>query len=93
MKLKKLQVLFLAALLALANFSLTAAAAQRADEFSSVVTGVNEHGSLILALPAEDMHKKLTEQGLEHEYFVSEGGHVWSNWRLYLNTFAQKLFK
>ncbi len=42
---------------------------------------------------AEEMHKKLDEQGLEHEYFVSEGGHVWSNWRLYLNTFAQKLFK
>ena len=42
---------------------------------------------------AEEMHAKLTEQGLEHEYFVSEGGHVWANWRLYLNTFAQKLFK
>ena len=42
---------------------------------------------------AEEMHAKLNEQGLEHEYFVSDGGHVWSNWRLYLNTFAQKLFK
>ena len=42
---------------------------------------------------AEEMHAKLDEQGLEHIYFVSEGGHVWSNWRLYLNTFAQKLFK
>ncbi len=42
---------------------------------------------------AEEMHAKLNEQGLEHIYFVSEGGHVWSNWRLYLNTFAQKLFK
>ena len=42
---------------------------------------------------AEEMHAKLDEQGLKHEYFVSEGGHVWSNWRLYLNTFAQKLFK
>ena len=42
---------------------------------------------------AEEMHGKLVEQGLEHEYFVSEGGHVWSNWRLYLNTFAHKLFK
>ncbi|MBQ1618725.1 MAG: esterase [Bacteroidales bacterium] len=42
---------------------------------------------------AEEMHGKLVEQGLEHEYFVSEGGHVWSNWRLYLNTFARKLFK
>ena len=42
---------------------------------------------------AEEMHAKLNEQGLDHIYFVSEGGHVWANWRLYLNTFAQKLFK
>lgn len=39
------------------------------------------------------LDETLTEQGLEHEFFVSEGGHVWANWRLYLNTFAQKLFK
>ena len=42
---------------------------------------------------AEDMHAKLNELDFPHEYFVSDGGHVWSNWRLYLNTFAQKLFK
>ena len=42
---------------------------------------------------AEEMHARLNEQGLEHEYFVYEGGHVWANWRLYLNTFAPKLFK
>lgn len=42
---------------------------------------------------SEELHARLLEQGLEHEYFVSEGGHVWANWRLYLNTFAQKLFK
>ncbi|MBR0500581.1 MAG: esterase [Bacteroidales bacterium] len=42
---------------------------------------------------AEEMHAKLNEQGLDHIYFVSDGGHTWSNWRLYLNTFAQKLFK
>ena len=39
------------------------------------------------------MHAKLDELDFPHEYFVSDGGHVWSNWRLYLNTFAQKLFK
>ena len=39
------------------------------------------------------LDETLTEQGLDHEFFVSEGGHVWANWRLYLNTFAQKLFK
>ena len=42
---------------------------------------------------AEDMHAKLDNLNFPHEYFVSDGGHVWSNWRLYLNTFAQKLFK
>ena len=42
---------------------------------------------------AEEMHAKLNELDFPHEYFVSEGGHVWANWRLYLNTFAQKLFK
>ena len=42
---------------------------------------------------AEQMHAKLDELDFPHEYFVSDGGHVWSNWRLYLNTFAQKLFK
>ena len=42
---------------------------------------------------SKTLDKTLTEQGLKHEFFVSEGGHVWANWRLYLNTFAQKLFK
>lgn len=42
---------------------------------------------------AEEMHAKLEAEGLQHEYFVSEGGHTWANWRLYLNTFAPKLFK
>ena len=42
---------------------------------------------------SKTLDKTLTEQGLQHEFFVSEGGHTWANWRLYLNTFAQKLFK
>ena len=39
------------------------------------------------------LDKTLTEQGLDHIFFVSDGGHTWANWRLYLNTFAPKLFK
>ena len=35
----------------------------------------------------------LTEAGLEHTYYVNGGGHVWFNWRQYLNIFAQLLFK
>ncbi|MBO5545780.1 MAG: esterase [Bacteroidales bacterium] len=42
---------------------------------------------------SQTLDKTLTEQGLDHVYFVSDGGHTWSNWRLYLNTFAPKLFK
>ena len=39
------------------------------------------------------LDKTLTEQGLDHIFYVSDGGHVWANWRLYLNTFAPMLFK
>ena len=42
---------------------------------------------------SEALDKTLTEQGLDHIYFVSDGGHTWANWRLYLNTFAPMLFK
>ena len=42
---------------------------------------------------SEEMHAKLDAQSFPHTYYVSTGGHVWSNWRLYLNEFAQLLFK
>ena len=42
---------------------------------------------------SQTLDKTLTEQGLDHIFFVSEGGHTWANWRLYLDTFAPKLFK
>ena len=42
---------------------------------------------------SKTLDKTLTEQGLDHTFFVSDGGHTWSNWRLYLNTFAGLLFK
>ena len=42
---------------------------------------------------SQALDKTLTEQGLDHIYFVSDGGHTWANWRLYLNTFAPKLLK
>ena len=42
---------------------------------------------------SQNLDKTLTEQDLDHIFYVSDGGHVWANWRLYLNTFAPKLFK
>ena len=43
-------------------------------------------GSLVL-------DKHLTDNGMKHTLYVSEDAHVWKNWRLYLDTFAQLLFK
>lgn len=39
--------------------------------------------------------KQLNDNGFgdRYEYFESEGGHIWRNWRLYLSMFAQRLFK
>ena len=31
--------------------------------------------------------------GYPCEYYESDGGHIWRNWRIYLTLFAQKLFK
>lgn len=40
-----------------------------------------------------NLDEALTRNGMEHTFFVTPGGHTWSNWRIYLNTFAQLLFK
>ena len=42
---------------------------------------------------AVTLDQTLTDCGLDHIFYKSDGGHVWANWRLYLNTFAQLLFK
>ena len=40
-----------------------------------------------------NLDEALTRNGMEHTFFVTEGGHTWANWRIYLNTFAPLLFK
>ncbi len=42
---------------------------------------------------SDNLDEALTEIGLKHTYMVTEGGHTWANWRLYLNTLAPLLFK
>jgi enterochelin esterase family protein len=42
---------------------------------------------------AKDLDAALTRNGMEHTFYVSEGGHTWANWRIYLNNFAPLLFK
>lgn len=33
------------------------------------------------------------KKGYPVEYYESDGGHIWRNWRVYLTVFAQKIFK
>lgn len=42
---------------------------------------------------AKELDAALTRNGMEHTFFITDGGHTWANWRKYLNTFAQLLFK
>lgn len=35
----------------------------------------------------------MNELGMQHTLFISADAHEWKNWRLYLNTFSQLLFK
>ncbi|WP_288734615.1 esterase [uncultured Phocaeicola sp.] len=36
---------------------------------------------------------KLDSLNYHYEYTESDGGHIWRNWRIYLTTFVQRLFK
>lgn len=40
-----------------------------------------------------DYRKLLDEKGYRYEYFETDGGHIWKNWRIYLTEFVPKLFK
>jgi len=42
---------------------------------------------------AKNLDETLTRNNMEHIFYVTDGGHTWSNWRVYLNTFAPLLFK
>lgn len=40
-----------------------------------------------------DYRAYLDKMGYKYEYMETDGGHIWRNWRVYLTTFAQRLFK
>jgi len=44
-------------------------------------------------LKPKTLDEALTKNGMEHTFFITGGGHTWANWRIYLNTFGQLLFK
>ncbi|MDX8338945.1 alpha/beta hydrolase-fold protein [Draconibacterium sp. IB214405] len=42
---------------------------------------------------AQNLDAALKRNDMEHTFYVTDGGHTWANWRKYLNTFGQLLFK
>lgn len=40
-----------------------------------------------------DFRKILDDNKYPYEYFETEGGHIWRNWRIYLSEFVTKLFQ
>ena len=40
-----------------------------------------------------DLRRYLDEKKYPYEYYETDGGHIWRNWRIYLTEFAQKIFK
>ncbi len=40
-----------------------------------------------------DFRAKLDKMGMKYTYMETEGGHTWTNWRVYLSNFAPLLFK
>jgi enterochelin esterase-like enzyme len=43
--------------------------------------------------PGEEFRAKLDTMGFKYTYVESEGGHTWTNWRVYLSEFVPLLFK
>lgn len=41
----------------------------------------------------DDLREKLDAAGYKYSYLETDGGHEWRNWRKYLRSFVQKLFK
>ena len=40
-----------------------------------------------------DYRSKLDKMGMKYTYLETEGGHVWTNWRVYLSQFVPLLFQ
>ncbi len=40
-----------------------------------------------------EFREKLDKMGFPYKYFETEGGHTWTNWRVYLSEFSKLIFK
>ena len=66
---------------------------QMSDGYKLYWIAVGKDDVPILFNAIKDYRAKLDSMGMKYEYIETEGGHTWTNWRDYLTTFAQRLFK
>ncbi len=63
---------------------------QMEDGYSLYWIGIGETDFLFQQVV--DFRERLDEIGMTYEYYESEGGHTWKNWREYLTMFVPRLF-
>ena len=66
---------------------------QMANGFKWYWIAIGKNDVPILYNAVQDYRAKLDSMGMKYEYLETEGGHTWTNWRDYLTTFSQRLFK
>ena len=66
---------------------------QMSDGYKLYWIAVGKDDVPILFNAIKEYRAKLDAMGMKYEYLETEGGHTWSNWRNYLTTFSQRLFK
>lgn len=66
---------------------------QMSDGYKLYWIAVGKNDVPILFNAIQDYRAKLDSMGIKYEYTETEGGHTWTNWRDYLTTFAQRIFK
>jgi len=54
--------------------------------------GVGDDDNLVYP-GVQQFRSRLDSLGMDYEYVETDGGHTWNNWRTYLSTFSQQLFK
>ena len=75
----------------------------RTEEFVNGLLGIKKAGYKLywLAAGTSDfthagatvLDEILTENGMKHTFYTKDGGHTWSNWRIFLNEMMPLLFK
>lgn len=54
---------------------------------------IGENDMPVLLKGNQDLRNDMDKLRMKYEFELTKGGHTWNNWRDYLVSFTQKLFK